>query len=200
MTVTVSLSDEKPPFGGTIPVPEPHPNLVRCSGINNGNLKSKFVILQLVQIVLGILALVLVRSPFHENPMFACGFMFFAFNTSLLSAAILWDGLNEGKLRQRFGLVPEVWNTGVLYYTGIVGLLYYVGSYGMCAMFIGSYYPVMYLLSGVFGMLACYSYAYHWWLQYKGRLMAARAQDATTNHLSSGKQDQAIPGTDFVQF
>ncbi|XP_058830718.1 uncharacterized protein LOC131689542 [Topomyia yanbarensis] len=200
MTVTVSLVEEKPQFGDTIPTPEPHPNLVRCSGINNGNLKSKFVVLQIVQIILGILTLVLVRSPFHDNPFLTCGFMFLAFNTSLLSATILWDALNEGKLRQQFELEPEAWNTGVLYYTGIVGLLYYVGSYGMCAMYIDSYNPLVYMLSGVFGMVTCCAYAYHWWLQYNGRLMAARSQEATMHHQSSGEQDQAILGIDFVQF
>ncbi|XP_058830728.1 uncharacterized protein LOC131689553 [Topomyia yanbarensis] len=176
MTVAVSLSEEKPPFGGTIPGPEPNPKCACSCDNKNSYLRSKTGMLTIAQIVFGIVALALIRSPNYF--IVGYGLLILAFNASLVSAAIFWDGFSEGKLRRLFVLEAKVWNTAVLYYTGIVGLLYYFSSFGMIAVYIWAWSPETNIVAGVFGLLACFAHVYNWFLQYKTRVNAGRVREA----------------------
>ncbi|XP_058830762.1 uncharacterized protein LOC131689581 [Topomyia yanbarensis] len=174
MTVAITLSEGK----GTTLAPEaPRPQCAACGlRIKNSYLRSKSGILQIAQIVFGIVALALIRQTNEYIISFL--FMNLTFHASLVSAAILWDGMSEGRLRKVFELEPEVWTTGILYLTGIVGLLYYLHAIGMVGFFMWVWNPETNIVAGVFGILACLAYAYNWFVLYKARINADKEQVA----------------------
>ncbi|XP_058830750.1 uncharacterized protein LOC131689573 [Topomyia yanbarensis] len=177
MTVAVTLSEGKPPFGGTIPTQEETCPKSACSiRIKNSYLRSKSGILQIAQILFGIVALALIRRTNEYIISFL--FMYLTFSSSLLSAAILWDGLSDGKLRKVFDLQPAVWTKWVLYFTGIAGFLYCLNSIGMVGFFIWVRIPETNILAGVCGIFACLAYAYNWFVLYKAWIRAGQEQNA----------------------
>ncbi|XP_058445333.1 uncharacterized protein LOC131426538 [Malaya genurostris] len=185
MTVTVPISEKEPSIDKAVPSGEPCKECSCNRKKKNDYLWSIRGILQIAQIVFGLVALILIHPPMfywngsHYFMMFPYyTYFFLTFNAVFLSEIILWDELSEGKVRRRLGL-ERIWSTMILYYLGIMSLLYYFGSFVLLAFSIR--FGQENIVAGVLGLLAGYAYTHHWWLQYTVRVEAEKVQEALSS-------------------
>ncbi|XP_055641152.1 uncharacterized protein LOC129778322 [Toxorhynchites rutilus septentrionalis] len=168
MTVKVTLSGEKP-------TPPPQTKTPAASGsiletvrrwYINSYFKSNDGKAKVAEIIFGLMATIFLITC-HWLTITEYVFLFVAFNGTLLTAIVLWDNVNGGKLRNLLVVSIRVDQR----YNAIVALLFYIFAFFELAV-AGSYYePGSKIAAGVTGMLASIAYAYNWWLLYRERLL-----------------------------
>ncbi|XP_055640674.1 uncharacterized protein LOC129778046 [Toxorhynchites rutilus septentrionalis] len=156
MALTAGSSSEKP--SPQPPTMEPTPS--------GSYFKSKHGKAKVAEITFGLIASILLIS-FRWLTITEYGFLFVAFNATLLTTIVLWDNVHGEKLRNLLAVSTRVDQR----YNAIVALLFYIFSFYVLAVSGKMYDTGFKIATGVTGMLASFAYAYNWGLLRRERLL-----------------------------